>query len=125
MSVRTALIEELQVLLSVTDGLEDVRVIPSVRALDDLSQCVLIVKTNGWSRTPAAPMRNLTGDFTLTLVSPHKDIDRAEDDLETRLEALTNILNTSVMGWTEATQAQYDTDRICYDIALTRIYKKE
>ena len=85
MSLRTDLAAYLADVCEATTGLEDVRVMPSVRDVGALSKPALIVKTNALEKLPQAPRSQYVGSFTLTLVSPHQDIDKAEDDLEARL----------------------------------------
>ena len=51
MSLRTDLAAYLQDVCTATTGLEDVRVIASVRDVGALSKPVLIVKTNTWLKT--------------------------------------------------------------------------
>lgn len=94
MSLRSDLVAYLTELLPLTPGLEDVRVIPTVRAVDEISKPILIVKTDTRSPLPQAPRKSVQGEFTLTLVSPHIDVERAEDDLEARLELLEPSLTT-------------------------------
>ena len=121
MSARTALVEYLTTLVASKPELEDIRVIPTIRYVGEISQPILIVKTNSLSKIAAAPRSGLLGSFTLTLVSPHQDIDRAEDDLEARLEVLLPSLFTWGLLWETADQAQYDENRICYDIQTTSV----
>lgn len=121
MSARTALIEYLTTLVAATPELEDVRVIPTIRYVGEISKPILIVKTNSFSKIAAAPRAGLLGSFTLTLVSPHQDLERAEDDLEARLEVLLPALFTWGLLWESADQAQYDENRICYDITTTSV----
>ena len=121
MSVRTTLVEYLTTLVASTPELEDVRVIPTIRYVGEISTPILIVKTNSLAKIAAAPRAGFLGSFTLTLVSPHKDLDRAEDDLEGRLEVLLPSLFTWGLLWESADQAQYDKDRICYDIHTTSV----
>jgi len=121
MSARTALVEYLTTLVASKPELEDIRVIPTIRYVGEISTPILIVKTNSLSKIAAAPRSGLLGSFTLTLVSPHQDIDRAEDDLEARLEVLLPSLFTWGLLWETADQAQYDENRICYDIQTTSV----
>jgi len=125
MSLRSDLIAYLEELLPTVPALADIRVIRSVRAVDELAKPVLIVKTDALSKLPQAPRLKFVGSFTLTLVSPKQDIDKAEDDLEARLEVLLPSLFTWGLSWTSADQAAYDDNRICYDIRVTSIYTRE
>jgi hypothetical protein len=121
MSARTALIEYLEVLVAGVPALEDIRIIKSIRFVGEIATPILVVKTNSLAKIPAAPRAGFLGSFTLTLVSPHKDLDKAEDDLEGRLEVLLPSLFTWGLLWESADQAQYDEDRICYDIHTTSV----
>lgn len=125
MSLRTDLTTYLQEICTATTGLQDVRVLPSVRDVGALSKPVLIVRTNSLQKLPQAPRLKFVGNFTLTLVSPHEDIDKAEDDLEARLEILLPTLFTYGMSWQSADQAAFTESQLCYDIAITSIYQRE
>lgn len=124
MSLRTDLATYLGEVIAATPGLEDVKVVPSVRQIGELDQPALIVKTDSYTKTPQAPLKKITGEFTLTLISPHRDIDRAEDDLEQRLDLLTPALFTSGITWQEATQVGYGDNFLAFDIRVTSIYKR-
>lgn len=126
MSIRTDLVERLKLICSTTEGLESIRVIESVRNVGEGTNTpMLIVKTNGLRKLPQAPRASLTGEFGLTLVSPHVDIDKAEDQLEAILEVLLPTLFTFSMSWESADQVAWDDARIAYDITITSIYTKE
>jgi hypothetical protein len=125
MSVRTVLIEQLEALVAATPDLAGVRVVPSVRDVGALSQPVLIVKTNSLTKLPASPRSHFNGNFTLTLVSQHQDIDRAEDQLEGLLEVLLPALFTFSMSWESADQVAYGDSYLAYDITTNSIYKRE
>lgn len=124
MSLRTDLVAYLTEILAAAPGLEDVKVVGSVREVGELDRPVLIVKTNSYAKVPAAPIRNIVGEFTITLISAHRDIDRAENDLEDRLEVLTPLLFTHGMSWQAADQAAYDDQHLCFDIRITSIYRR-
>lgn len=109
--------------LAVTPGLEDVRVVGSSRSIDKITTPILKVKTDTYVKTPEAPRSKLTAEFTLVLVSPHQDVDQAEDDLEDRLEALLPLLFNSSIMWQEATQTAWDESHMSFDIRVTSIYQ--
>lgn len=126
MSLRADLVEYLTALVPTVEGLEKVDVIGSVRNVGEGSNVpMLIVKTNGLRKLPQAPRSHMTGNFTLTLVSPHVDIDRAEDQLDGLLELLLPSLFNWGMSWESADQVGWDDSRIAYDITINSIYKKE
>lgn len=117
MSARLELVDYLETVCLATEGLEDVRVVGSVRAVDTLSKATLIVKTDSYERVPEQP-RKIQGNFTLVLVSPHVDLDRAEADLEDRLELLLPALYTALLVFGSAAQTQYDDTHLAYDISV-------
>jgi hypothetical protein len=121
MSMRKELAEYLQTVIDATPGLEKVRVVPSVRNVGTISQPLLIVKTDAYERLAAAPFTKRQGNFTLTLVSKHQDIDEAEDELDALLEVLLPALLTASLGWTDATQVGYGESNLAYDIRVTSI----
>ena len=123
MSTRDSLITYLTTLLGATEGLEDVRLVKSVRATDVLSKPVLIVKTVSFQKLPAAPIGNMLGEFLLTLVSPHDDVELAEDQLDDLLEIILPTLFNNHLVWTSAAQVSYDAKHIAYDIAVSNILR--
>lgn len=126
MSARTATLDALAVILASHPDLEDVRLIRSARPVGEVGKTpILQVRTTQWEPTPQAPLRNVTWTGTATLVSPHRDLDRAEDDLEKRLEALSTRLRTASFAWTVGTLTDYDDQHISIDITLTAIFQKE
>ena len=121
MSMRRALAAYLEQVRDATPGLERVKVVESVRALGTLSQTTLIVKTDSYTPEPVAPLSKRRGNFTLTLVSRHQDIDDAEDDLDDTLEVLLPALLTHAVIWTEATQVGFGDSNLAYDIKVTSV----
>lgn len=125
-SMKTAVVDYLTDVVLAAPATADIRVIGSVRQLDQLdNRPVLIVKTDSYEKLPAAPQTKRLAHFTATLVSPHVDPERAEADLDDRLEVLLPLLLTSGLNWTDATQAAYDETHICYDIKLDSILTPE
>lgn len=125
MSLRTDLIEYLAVLIADEPGLEQIHLVGSARSVDAPSRPNLIVKTNGFRKLPQAPQRNLTGEFLLTLVSKHTDVDLAENELEGLLEVLLPKLFTWGLSWETADQVGWQDSLIAYDITVNSIFKKE
>lgn len=121
MSSRSSLIAYLEPVIAAAPGLEAVRVVRTVRATDKLSKPTLIVRTNTFEKLPAAPLSSMLGRFTLCLVSPHTDVERAEDQLDDLLEILLPLLLTSGVIWEQATQTQYDDQHLAYDITIQTI----
>jgi hypothetical protein len=122
MSTRDSLIAYLEPLLAATPGLEDIKLVKSIRSVDRLSQPTLIVKTVRLQKLPAAPIGNMLGEFLLVLVSNHVDVDRAEDQLDDLLEVLLPKLFNSNVVWTAADQTSFE-EHVSYDISVSNILK--
>lgn len=125
MSIRTELCDYLEAVLAATTGLQDVKLVRSVRELGQIASATLVVKTDQFTPLAAAPTTKRQGTFTATLISPHQDIDRAEDDLDDRLELLLPALFTSGLIYTEATQVGYGESNLAYDIRIQSILTSE
>jgi non-ribosomal peptide synthetase component F len=123
MSTRDSLITYLQTVLDDTEGLGRIQLVKTPRAVDKLSRPALVVKTDSLEKLPAAPIGNMLGNFLLTLVSNHLDMEKAEDQLDDLLELLLPALFTHNIVWTRATQVGYDEQHIAYDIAVATIIK--
>jgi hypothetical protein len=123
MSTRDSLITYLQTVLDDTEGLGRVQLVKTPRAVDKLSRPALVVKTDSLEKLPAAPIGNMLGNFLLTLVSNHLDMEKAEEQLDELLELLLPALFTHNIVWTRATQVGYDEQHIAYDIAIATIIK--
>lgn len=131
MSMKSVLVDYLTDVVLSNPATADIKVVGSNRELGELGKTpVLVVKTNSFEKISAAPQKR-TGHFTAALVSPHRDIDRAEDDLDTRLEVLLPLLLTSGLNWTEATQVGWGRDadgnptNLAYDINIDSILTQE
>jgi hypothetical protein len=124
-SSRDSLIAHLEPILAGTAGLEDVRLIKSVRNIGALSQPTLIIKTDAFELNAQAPRSAAIGVFTLVLVSPHTDIDKAEDQLDDLLEMLLPTLLGSAIVWSRAEQTAFDDTHLSYDIAVTALLSQE
>lgn len=122
MSSRSSLIDYLEPIVAATPGLEDIRFIRSVRAVDQLgNKPILILKTDSIEVLPEAPRSSPLGRFTLVLVSPHVDVEKAEDQLDDLLEILLPTLFGAAVMWERATQTAYDDQHISYDISIRSI----
>lgn len=123
--MRVVLADYLKQLVADTPSLASINVIPDTRALPELSSPTLIVKTDTYTPEPVAPLSKRRGNFTLTLATKHKDIARAEDELDALLEVLLPALLTSGVVWTEATQVEYASSVLAYDIKVTSVLTPE
>lgn len=121
MTTRGSLIDYLEPILAATEGLEAVKFIRTIRPVDQPSQPVLILKTDSIEPLPEAPRSAPLGRFTLILVSPHVDPDKAEPQLDDLLEILLPALFGAGVMWERATQTAYDESHLSYDIAIRSI----
>lgn len=123
-SIRSATVAYLTALVAATPGLQKVRVVPSPRDIGEISTPVLIVKVESLEKIPAAP-KKLQANFIATLVSAHRDIDRAEDELDDLVELIAPALLTAGLVWQDATQVGYGDSNLAYDIRFTSILTPE
>lgn len=121
MSLRSDLADYLATVVAGTEGMEDVRVVRSVRALGEINRPTIILKTDSYEKLPEAPLKKRVGLFTATLVSSHQDIDKAEDQLDDLLELFLPALFTFGLSWQSATQVAYDETRLAFDIIIRTI----
>lgn len=123
MSIRSDLAAYLATVIAGNPELDAIKLVPSVRDVGALSKPTLIIKTDSFEKIAVAP-RSRQGNFTLTLVSPHANIDSAEDQLDELLEPLLPALFTAGILWTEATQVAYgepERTYLAYDIRISSI----
>lgn len=99
------------------------RVIATERGLDDITQPTALIRTKSYDRTPAAPQSHRNVGLLLTLISPHKDLDRAGDQLDNITTAALDYLDTR-FSHEQATSVGYDAC-LAFDIPFTVIASKE
>lgn len=125
MSLRSDLADYLSTVTVGTEGLEDVKVVRSVRALGEINRPTLVLKTDSYEKLPAAPLLKRLGHFTATLISPRRDIDEAEDQLDELLELFLPALFTFGLSWDSATQVGYGDSLLAFDITIRTILTTE
>jgi hypothetical protein len=128
MSARQTVIDGFKALLAASDDpqLQQIVVVDAARDVGEAGRTVrLIFKTDRYTRTPAAPQRNITWRGTATLVSPHRDQVRAEAQLEGLIDALLPYLSSSSWAWDDAQLVNFDDQLLALDIRLSAIFQKE
>lgn len=131
MSARTRVLDALEELLADTPGLEDVEVIRSPRAVDYKQHPIAQARTQNYAPLPEAPLTKVIWTGTITLVSPHADTLRAEDQLEEMVEALLTASRSGRFRLGEATLVAYGENsdgsptNLALDVAVTSIFQKE
>lgn len=125
MSARTIVVDALTTLVAAVPALSSVQVVPAARDIGDLDRPYLVVKTSQYEPTPQAPTRNTTWTGTVTLVSPHRDQERAEQQLEDLLEVLGPLLINHQFIWQNAQLTNFDDQHLSLDITVSSIFQKE
>jgi hypothetical protein len=127
MSARTIVIARLNEIVATTPALAElgVVVVEAARNLGELDRPKIVLKTGQYSPTPQAPTRNVTWTGTATLISPHRDQEESEQQLEDLLEAIAPKLLTAALRWTGADLTAYSDQLNALDITLEAIFQKE
>jgi hypothetical protein len=99
--------------------------IPYQRNLDTLSTTVVMLKQNDFEALPAAPHSTLLVGFTVTIVTPLTDPEKAEDALDDDVVALLHAMDAAGFAWTKATKVLFDDAHLAYDIDLTITTEKK
>ncbi|KQQ22877.1 hypothetical protein ASF48_06995 [Rathayibacter sp. Leaf299] len=100
-------------------------IIPEQRDPGVITKTTVLLKQDKISKLPASPIGSLQTSFILTIVTPHIDTTRAEDDLDDSVLELTTALDSlNGVDWTEA-QKVGAGEYLGYDISLSIITKKD
>ncbi|PPI28202.1 hypothetical protein [Rathayibacter sp. AY1B5] len=100
-------------------------IIPEQRDPGVITNSTVLLKQERISKLPASPIGSLQTSFILTVLTPHADTARAEDDLDDAVLELTTALDSlNGVDWTEA-QKVISGDYLGYDISLFIITKKD
>lgn len=124
MSVRTEFEALLKADWAGIPDLAGVRVVATERDLDDIQDFTALIRARTLARFPEAPQNTRLVGLLLTLISPHLDMDRAQDDLDVRADAVFDYLGTRYRHG-EATQTGWGDARLAYDIPVSIIAPKE
>lgn len=100
------------------------KIIPYQNNPDTPSSVVVMLKLLRIARMEEAPDGAHTLEFTVTIISPHDDIEKAEDALDDQVLELTFALDTLGILWTAAEKV-IASDRLAYDITVTLVSTKE
>ena len=116
MNVREFLADKLSPLIP--DGW---KIVASVRNLDKPTGIVAQIKHTGVTRMPEAPIGHLQHTVTLTVLTPHTDVEKAEDALDEAVTELLTLIDAhESIGWSDATKVRADT-WLAWDIDLAVI----
>jgi len=124
MSVRKEYEQVLKTDWAAIPALAGVRVIATERGLDTLSQPTFLIRARSIGKTPEAPNSHRNVGFLGTLISPHQDLDRAQDQLDELVEAILDYFDPRALH-DDAVSVGYDDTHMAYDIPLTILASKE
>jgi hypothetical protein len=98
----------------------------TVKQVLTLSKPTVYVEHTGITALPEAPIGHLRNTVAVTILDPHTDWDKAEDDLDTAvLELITALDAHDRLAVTEATKTSIADAYLGWAITLTLITDKE
>jgi hypothetical protein len=103
------------------------KVVTVERNVDALTKPFVMLKQQTIRKNATAPRGALTIGWTLTIVSPHQDITKAELQLDHSVASLLFAINqVGGLTWSTATKVTYEETRLGYDIDIeTNIGQKD
>lgn len=123
MSVRTDVAAQLTTDWAAIPALAGLRVVATERALDDIQRPTALLRQSKIARTPSAPNSHRTVTMLLTIISPHLDLDKAGDQLDTLVTAVLDYLDPRYQHG-DADAVAY-ASRLAYDISISIIARKD
>ena len=123
MSVRTDVAAQLTTDWAAIPALAGLRVVATERALDDIQRPTALLRQSKIARTPSAPNSHRTVTMLLTIISPHLDLDKAGDQLDTLVTAALDYLDPRFIH-DDADAVAY-ASRLAYDISISIIARKD
>jgi hypothetical protein len=95
------------------------RIVPSQQTvLDTLSTTTVILKQLRMERHPAAPQGAHLVHFVVTIASPLPATEKAEDDVDDKINTLLHAIDSLGIAWTSAEKVLSDQS-LAYDITLS------
>lgn len=102
------------------------RIIPVQRIPDQITDVTVIIKHTRIERLKAAPLGKLENSLVVTIVTPHADIERAEDELDDAVIDLLGALDGHPgLGWSSAEKVSVDEVYLGWDINMTAITERK
>ncbi|MBF4565398.1 hypothetical protein [Plantibacter sp. VKM Ac-2876] len=91
-------------------------------SLDKLAVPTVVISTKSFTPTPTAPRSSLTHTFTVTVIDPATDNEKAEEALEDEVMELVYALEQlDSLVWENAERVQWADRLMAWDITLTLI----
>lgn len=99
---------------------EEWKWIPYQRNLDALESVTVVWKQSTLSRLREAPIGTVLVEGTITILSPHQDVERAEEDLdEAVLDLVLAIDSLPALAWSGATKVSLNDTFFGYDLTVS------
>lgn len=124
MSARSEFAEALEAAWADIPALAGVRVIATEREIDLPSTPTFIIRSKTIARSAEAPLSHRDIGLLGSLVSPHADLDKAQDQLDDLVDAVLDHLDTFCRHG-DATTAAWNDSRLAFDIPITILASKE
>ena len=126
MSVRSGMADTMRTDWVAIPDLAGVRVIATQRALDEPSKPTALITSRFLTKSPNLPNSYRHVGLMLTLISPHTDLDKAQDQLDVIAEASLDYLEVQphVLDIDPATTVGWDSSRLAFEIPFTVLAKK-
>jgi hypothetical protein len=132
MSARTGLLDALEAAFAGLSGVNKPRLVRGPRATDSPGgQPFVVARTLTYAPLPEAPMSKVRWTGLLVVVSKHKDLIRAEDQLEELYEVLFTLPRSGKFSLGDATLTTYAVNadgspaQLCLEVAVTSIFSQE
>lgn len=100
------------------------RIVPYSRNIDKFEVPIVMLKQESFERHPTAPRTHLV-NFTLTIVTPHSDTEKAEDDLDDNVTLLLHTFDALGLQWKTAQKVLFDDQHLAYDIPVSITSQKD
>lgn len=123
MSVRAEVADMLRTDWADVPKLADVRVIATEREMDDIQTPTALIRVKSIGKAPSAPNSHRHVGLLLTLISQHLDAEQASTELDDKVAAALDYLDTTFMHG-DADAVGYG-DRLAFDIPLTILASKD
>lgn len=99
--------------------------VPVSRSLDSISDPVVMISLRELDRLPEAPIGCHQARFVVTVITPLKTPQRAEDDLDTLVaDLVTGIDSIDSLRWESATKVVYNDSHLAYDVTVYAVTEK-
>jgi hypothetical protein len=124
MSARSEFADALAAAWADIPALAGVRVVATERELDVIDRPTFVIRSKSIARSPEAPISHRDIGLLGSLISPHVNLDIAQDQLDDLVDAVLDHLDTFCRHG-DATTAAWNDSRLAFDIPITILASKE